>query len=759
MNFELGPRTIFLTLAGSRAYGFASPDSDYDYRGVAVPPLDTYIGIKDKFEQASDDKTKHVWTHYKGIVEPEADMQVYEVTKFVRLAASCNPSIIEILFTDPKTQLVKHPIMDRLLDNKHLFLSKQAKPRFCGYALSQLKRIQRHKRWLDQPPEKCPERKDFKLSDKKLIPLDQLGAADALIQRELDSFMVEQTDLPEHTKIEFKAEMHKIMRATWLAINGSTPYPVNEFDDEAEWNSTEQSLRDMVAKYEGFSENFLEILGKEKKYRRAKQEWDQYQGWLKNRNPDRAELEKKFGYDCYSDDTEFLTELGWKKFEDVSDEDRLATVNMSDISVEYQRPIDKFAGTIDSGNLYNLHGNHLDSLVTSNHRMLYRKIERRSEKKYDLKLEVAATLPDTFEVLRAPSPKKTTYSNTEAFASLPVPPRVYLRIMGWYLSDGTMAFKPGQIPKWDSEEFTSRGPKEIRVSQKKGGRLCWHITRFQNKWGNKVNSSLYEYTNPPNGFRKKAIQEKILSIRNKTIVWRMVNDCGFKKGKRIPRWAFTLSKRLMDILLEALHRGDGTDRPDGGQIYYSSLKGLADDVQELALMCGYETSLYGPYNGIYQVHINKTREQFKKCIRSHNVKKVPVDSNYRVVCFTVPNGTLITRRNGHIGIHGNSKHACHLVRLIRMAREILESGEVNVYRPDAEELRDIRAGAWTYEQIVEFAEKEDVTLVEVAKNSKLPKVPDINMIHELVHGIVVDFNEEFNEEFKTKNSPSFKSKQ
>ena len=90
-----------MTLSGSRAYGFSNPDSDYDYRGIAIPPLDSYIGIKGKFEHAVDDKTKHVWLNYKGIVEDESDMQVYELTKFIGLAAQCNPSIIEVLFTDP----------------------------------------------------------------------------------------------------------------------------------------------------------------------------------------------------------------------------------------------------------------------------------------------------------------------------------------------------------------------------------------------------------------------------------------------------------------------------------------------------------------------------------------------------------------------------------------------------------------------------------------------------------------------------------
>jgi hypothetical protein len=38
----------------------------------------------------------------------------------------------------------------------------------------------------------------------------------------------------------------------------------------------------------------------------------------------------------------------------------------------------------------------------------------------------------------------------------------------------------------------------------------------------------------------------------------------------------------------------------------------------------------------------------------------------------------------------DTKHAMHLVRLIRMAKEILIEGVVHVYRDDREELMDIR---------------------------------------------------------------------
>lgn len=48
------------------------------------------------------------------------------------------------------------------------------------------------------------------------------------------------------------------------------------------------------------------------------------------------------------------------------------------------------------------------------------------------------------------------------------------------------------------------------------------------------------------------------------------------------------------------------------------------------------------------------------------------------------------------------KFAMHLVRLLRTCYEILTTGELIVRRPDAKELLDIRNGAWTYEQLMEF---------------------------------------------------------
>jgi len=303
MTFDLYKHTIFLCVGGSHAYGMAKPTSDHDYRGVAIPPMDNYIGLLNNFEQAVSTDT--YMTYPVGLLKDDPrvdgadptvvpDMQVFNLLKFMRLALQNNPSILELLFTDESEHIICTPAMEKILEHRDKVLSKQVKARFCGYALSQLKRIKGHKKWLDNPPKKKPTREDFGLPEQGLLSPDQIGAAQALIQKEIDEFMIDQTHLPEDIKIELGPAMKRQMEAVWNAINSDKIYPIGEgqvfehSDDALFWGA---------AKDQGFSENFLLVLAHEKSYRAAKREWDQYQTWKRQRNEKRAALEAKFGFD------------------------------------------------------------------------------------------------------------------------------------------------------------------------------------------------------------------------------------------------------------------------------------------------------------------------------------------------------------------------------------------------------------------------------------------------------------------------------
>ena len=160
-------RTIFLTRHGSQAYGTSTPTSDLDIKGVVVPPRSIYLSMFKSFEQVE-------------IMSPEVDLVAYQIGKFMKLAADCNPNIIEILFTDPEDWIHVTPAWTLLHEHRQAFLSKKARHTFHGYAVAQLKRIRSHKAWLLNPPTHKPTREEFGLDTKQALSDSEMGAFDSL---------------------------------------------------------------------------------------------------------------------------------------------------------------------------------------------------------------------------------------------------------------------------------------------------------------------------------------------------------------------------------------------------------------------------------------------------------------------------------------------------------------------------------------------------------------------------------------------------
>lgn len=87
----------------------------------------------------------------------------------------------------------------------------------------------------------------------------------------------------------------------------------------------------------------------------------------------------------------------------------------------------------------------------------------------------------------------------------------------------------------------------------------------------------------------------------------------------------------------------------------------------------------------------------------------------------------------------DTKHAMHLCRLMRMCKEILSFGTVIVKRPDRDELLAIRSGEWSYERIVEHAERLDDECKSLYETSSLKRCCDV----EAIDGIVVELTEKY----------------
>ena len=77
------------------------------------------------------------------------------------------------------------------------------------------------------------------------------------------------------------------------------------------------------------------------------------------------------------------------------------------------------------------------------------------------------------------------------------------------------------------------------------------------------------------------------------------------------------------------------------------------------------------------------------------------------------------------GEHGyDTKHAMHLIRLMRMGREVLEGHELLVRRPDAAELDAIRGGALSFDELLAQAEALKIEMEEAGRRAALPEDVD-----------------------------------
>jgi predicted nucleotidyltransferase len=90
--------------------------------------------------------------------------------------------------------------------------------------------------------------------------------------------------------------------------------------------------------------------------------------------------------------------------------------------------------------------------------------------------------------------------------------------------------------------------------------------------------------------------------------------------------------------------------------------------------------------------------------------------------------------------HGyDTKHAMHLIRLLRMGTEIMRGEGVKVRRADRDELLAIRNGSMSYEELVAMAEEYERQLENLYQTSGLPHAPDIEKIDRLLIGIYRDY--------------------
>jgi len=276
--------TILLVKAGSQAYGTANDMSDLDIRGVCVPPIEIRDDIFQNFTQVSSPSfVEKDFGHLINPKNPKLDSTIFDIRKFCKLAAECNPNILEILFTPYEDHLIKTEKGRLLFDNRKLFLSTRCAYTFSGYAIAQLKKIERHQKWIKNPPKEPPSRESFGLPPR--TNLNERIESD--LKNRVEKWNFSQFNLDDQQRKELKEEIFIIVRELTGQVIDWDNWPA-VFKLAAIKETAEQL---------SLSEELLTILIKESQWRELNDKWANFLHWQKNRNQDRKILENKYLYD------------------------------------------------------------------------------------------------------------------------------------------------------------------------------------------------------------------------------------------------------------------------------------------------------------------------------------------------------------------------------------------------------------------------------------------------------------------------------
>src|SRR3989442_2116776 len=129
-------RLLFATVSGAHLYGFPSPDSDYDLRGVHILPPDEAMGLLPKQE------TIQVEGMRDGI---EMDLVTHDVLKFFTMLLKRNGYVLEQLYSP----LVVHttPEHQELKDVAARCVTRHHSHHYLGFATTQWDLFKK-----DEPP-------------------------------------------------------------------------------------------------------------------------------------------------------------------------------------------------------------------------------------------------------------------------------------------------------------------------------------------------------------------------------------------------------------------------------------------------------------------------------------------------------------------------------------------------------------------------------------------------------------------------------
>jgi hypothetical protein len=345
-------------------------------------------------------------------------------------------------------------------------------------------------------------------------------------------------------------------------------------------------------------------------------------------------------FGCYDEQTEVLTKEGFKLFSSLLQTDEVATLNQQGY-LEYVKPT-KIHKYPYNGNMVSITGK-CNFLVTPNHRMLVEVYGKRKFVEAQEIYDFTKTHTSHHTPYRIPKSAKWNCTSVESIQL--TKPRYYnthpskisidnyLPLLGWYLAEGSV--RQGGDTLGIGFALNKYNPYEI----------------------NQVAEVVQQA-----GFKPHICEYGV--IVHSQQLYNLFKPLGHSHKKAIPMWVKDLPPTKLKLVLDALVAGDGHVYNNGLMIFSTVSSKLADDIQEIAIKCGYASTLFkrDPRIAIIKGREIPCSESYDVTIHKEIVPSIKRDKvtlqHYEgfVYCVSVPpNETVLVRRLGKVAWSGNSR--------------------------------------------------------------------------------------------------------
>ena len=249
-------RILFECRSGSFAYGTNTEKSDIDIKGIFFQSKDELINLESPPVQINDERNDTVY---------------YSLRRYIELASSANPNILELLFMPDDCIFKTSELFDKLLTYRNEFITVKCLETHRAYALAQIKKAKGRNKWINNPqPRQQPSLENFAYFISAENKQETPGRPQKLLKYGLDLKRL------KASSVEHCPGLYRIYKSS----NSSPLFTENQiccssipFDDE-------------MKNFSGF------IFVNEDAYKRALTDHKNYWEWVNNRNPDRWKMQE-----------------------------------------------------------------------------------------------------------------------------------------------------------------------------------------------------------------------------------------------------------------------------------------------------------------------------------------------------------------------------------------------------------------------------------------------------------------------------------